>query len=134
MTSRFVRTAPLFLFLLLAAAIGACASGSSGGSNGSAAARGGRNLITEAELAEIPSMSALEAVQRLRAGWLTSRTGAIGPQVHIDGRPVAGGLQVLSSVRSSDVREMRYRNGRDATTLYGTNYSNGVIEVTTRTR
>ncbi|MCA9737802.1 MAG: hypothetical protein R3E98_11435 [Gemmatimonadota bacterium] len=133
MTSRFVRTIPLFLFLLLASAVGGCASGSSGGS-GSSAARGGRNLITESELAEIPSMSALEAVQRLRAGWLTSRTGAIGPQVHIDGRPVAGGLQVLSSVRSSDVREMRFRNGRDATTLYGTNYSNGVIEVTTRTR
>lgn len=82
----------------------------------------------------MPATSAYEAIQRLRPTWLQSRSGQVGPQVHVDGRPVAGGLQMLTSIRSTDCRELRFRNGRDATTLYGTNYSNGVIEVTTRSR
>lgn len=122
----------LSLFLLTAA--GACAT-SSGPPTSDGPRRGSRNLIIAAELADTPATSALEAIQRLRASWLSSRSGGGSQiQVHVDGRPVTGGFDVLRTINVNSVEEIRFRNGRDATTLYGTNYSNGVIEVTTRTR
>lgn len=136
MLIRASRSLIVMSFLLVAAALGACASGGGGGSSsGEAPRRGSRNLIIQAELDDSPATTALEAVQRLRSQWLNARSGGGGViQVHVDGRPVPGGLNVLSSIQINDIEEIRFRNGRDATTLYGTNYSNGVIEVKTRAR
>ena len=134
MQNRSIRSGFVLLFLFVAAGLGACASsGGGGGSEGPR--RGGRNLIIQEELADSPATTALEAIQRLRSSWLNARSGGGGIiQVHVDGRPVPGGINVLSSIQINDISEIRFRNGRDATTLYGTNYSNGVIEVKTRAR
>jgi len=135
MLNRSIRSGLPLLFLFIAAGLGACASSGSGGSSSDGPRRGGRNLIIQEELANTPATTALEAVQRLRSSWLNARSGGGSIiQVHVDGRPVPGGINVLSSIQVNDVDEIRFRNGRDATTLYGTNYSNGVIEVKTRAR
>ena len=115
------------LVLALATALGACATTGAGGT-----ARGSANLITLEELEPIANLSAYEAVQRLRPRWLQLRGGTdIPPVIFLDGSNM-GGPEMLRSIQSSSVREMRYRDGRDATTRYGTGYGGGVIEVTTR--
>ncbi len=135
MLTRWLRVSLPVPIVLLLTAIGACASGGGSAGGEDAPRRGSRNLIIQAELIDSPATNAYEAVQRLRSSWLNVRSGSAGSiQVHIDGRPVPGGLNVLNSIQINDVEEIRYRNGRDATTLYGTNYSNGVIEVKTRAR
>ena len=78
------------------------------------------------------NLSAYDAVQRLRPRWLQLRGGTdIPPVVFLDGSNM-GGPETLRTIQASSVREMRYRDGRDATTRYGTGYGGGVIEVTTR--
>jgi hypothetical protein len=43
-----------------------------------------------------------------------------------------GELDVLRNIAVQDVESIRFIPARDATTLYGTGYGGGVIEVTTR--
>jgi hypothetical protein len=45
-----------------------------------------------------------------------------------------GELNDLRNITVQDVESIRFIPGRDATTIYGTGYSSGVIEVTTRHR
>jgi hypothetical protein len=45
----------------------------------------------------------------------------------------AGGIGILEQIRAAEVREIRYVNGRDATTRYGTGHGGGVLEVRTGT-
>ena len=114
----------LFLF--------ACASGpSSGGPSRD------RNLITAEEIAAVPITSAHELVERLRPTWLRSRgpaslsSGAPSyPMVYID-RVRSGGLEALQRISSQIIREIRFINGRDATTQYGLDHGAGVILVET---
>ena len=62
-------------------------------------------VLTAEELARIPRQGSLmEAMERLRPQWLTSR-GAT-PWVVIDGAPAAE-LSVLQLIQASDVREVR---------------------------
>jgi len=120
------RIALLLLFL------SACQSapGAGGGS------RPSPNLITEAELTDIPALTAYQAIQRLRPGWLRTRAssirGASGvrytAQIFVDGVP-RGDLDVLNGIDVRDVKEMRYLSASDATTRYGTGYPGGTIEV-----
>jgi hypothetical protein len=125
---RPLRTPSSYVTLLSLLALGAGACASSGSSSGS---RSGRDVITADEIAQLPPGTAYEVVSRLRGNWLIARGGQ-RPQVHIDGRPSMGGLDELRSIRSTEIESIRYRNARDATTMYGTNYSGGVIEVTTK--
>ena len=123
-----------FLSILVsapAALVVACASGSSSGNDGTEAApRRRRNRISREELAETPPGDLFLTVQRLRPQWL-GRRGIGGPAVHVDGR-FSGHLEVLQTIDVNEVQEVRFRSAADATTLYGTNYPAGVIEVTTR--
>lgn len=111
---------------------------------GGAAATGvpARNsqLISGEELAaqSIVTVSLFDAIERLRPTWMRRRAPSglasaaltspfpavlINASVHQD-------IEVLRSMRASDVAQVRYINAGDATTRYGTGLVNGLIEVT----
>lgn len=88
------------------------------------------------------NLSAFEAIRLLRPRWLQSRgtssiAGAQGgrlfPVVMVDGSRF-GTLEDLRHITVEDVESIRFISGRDATTIYGTGYGGGIIEVTTRRR
>lgn len=125
-----MRRAPIAIFVLTMA-LTACASGSSGSSAGS---RGGdRNLITAEELANVGASNAYDAIVSLRGRWLRARSGSASdlPATFVDGSH-RGDYQALGSISLVNVQEIRYLDARDATTLYGTGYPGGVINVITR--
>lgn len=126
MRSSATPAAPLLLALLLG--LGGCATAGAGGAGGG----GSANVITIEELEAVENLSAYEAVQRLRPRWIQLRGGsATPPVVFLDGANL-GGPEALRSIQASSIQRMVYRDGRDATTRYGTGYGGGVIEVTTR--
>ncbi len=111
----------------LATGLAACASGGSG-------ERGPRrdpNLITAEELTDFPTVSALDAIRRLRPRWLQGR-GNMRPQLVLDGARMSNLEDGLQSVQAASVRTMRYLSASDATMRFGTNYIGGAIEVITR--
>ena len=118
------------LALTLALLLSACAAASS-------ASRGSGNVITREQLAALEPLSAFDAIQRLRPTWLQSRgPTSIGgaptlPEVHIN-ESRSRSLEELRSLPVAEVESMEYRSAADATTLYGTGYPGGVIEVRTR--
>ena len=112
----------------------ACATGSRSDQE----TRRNRNLITLEELAPLPSLSAFEAVQRLRPAWLQSRGPMSGgaatrsyPHVMMDGIHM-GDINTLRDLRTDNVQELRFISARDATTQFGTGYMAGIIEIITR--
>ena len=112
------------LFLLVAA----CATG---GSSGDSGPRRNRNVIAADEIAElVGSYSAYDAIQRLRANWLSGR-GGTPPRVFYDGIDM-GSVDVLRNYRLEDIREFRFVSPSDATTRYGTGFGGGAIEVFSR--
>ena len=120
MTQTLRRIPVLVLALLLAA----CASGSSGG--------GGSNMLNAQDLAQVQNLSAFDAIQRLRPQWLQVRANNPPPQVIMNGSPMGGGPEMLRTVQVSDLTSIQFRNGRDATTRYGTGYGGGAIELNAR--
>jgi hypothetical protein len=132
----------LFPFSLLAVALllSACASGSDPGSRSDTSRRRSA-LIPREELESLNSLSAFDAIRMLRPRWLQPRgnisvrdaTGAppVLPVVIVDGTRF-GEFDDLKNLIVQDVESIRFIPGRDATTLYGTGYGGGVIEVTTR--
>ena len=126
-------TSPVLLAAALVA-VGCASSGESGGPSRS------RNLITEAELMEVPHSSVYEAVRALRPRWLQARAGATfssparqTAMVYIDGQ-LRGNLSELWSLLPGEVSEVRFMSASDATTRFGTNHIGGAIVVTTRRR
>lgn len=125
--------APRIALLLLILCACQSAPGAAGGN------RPDPNRITEAELTDIPALTAYQAIQRLRPGWLRPRAssirGAAGvrytAQIFVDGAP-RGDLDVLNGIDVRDVQEMRYLSASDATTRYGTGYPGGIIEILMR--
>lgn len=123
--------------------LSACASGSGSTGTESGTESGPRrqsgNIITRAELEPLASFSAFDAVRRLRPRWLQSRgssrvTGeALLPGLIVDRSP-RGGIERLRDISAENVESIRFVPARDATTLYGTGYAGGLIEVTTRSR
>jgi hypothetical protein len=120
----------LVIVALAALALSACTT--TGGR-----ALGSNDQITRAQLEALESMSAYDAIQRLRPTWLQSRgpTSLAGgptlPQVHInDSRSRT--LEELRTLPVTEIETMEFRSASDATTLYGTGYPGGVIEVRTR--
>jgi outer membrane receptor protein involved in Fe transport len=118
------------LWILALALLAACSTtGARGGSS--------PNVISRQQLEPLETMSAYDAIQRLRPTWLQTRgptsltSGPTLPQVHInDSR--SRSIDDLRSLSVIEVERMEYRNASDATTLYGTGYVGGVIEVRTR--
>ena len=118
--------------LLFTAAAMACAPPASSGKSRNA------NVLTAEEIAGSQATTAYEAVQSLRPNFLRTRgshtfdpTAVQAPHVFLDGQKF-GELEILRSISVQTIREIRYYNAADATTKYGTGYTHGIIEVSTR--
>lgn len=120
--SRLVRFLPILAVCVL---VSACAAGSAGGSSG------GGDTIAADELATVSNLSLYDAVQRLRPRWLQPRAGQDLPRIMMNGSQL-GGVEVLRGMQATDVSSVRYLDSQDATTRYGTGYTGGAIELTSR--
>ena len=120
----------LLLIALGAMALASCSPAAAG-------SRGSPDRITRQQLETLEVLSAYDAIQRLRPTWLqtrgpTSISGGVAiPRVHINDSRTAA-LEDLRALPSSSVESMQFYNAADATTLFGTNYPGGLIEVRTR--
>ena len=103
------------------------------------APRSNRNLLVRAELADFSGESAREVIQKLRPSWLRAVRGAsivagrVYARIMVD-ETSRRDLDELNSLYSDDIESMRYLSAADATTKYGTGYSGGAIEITSRGR
>lgn len=120
------------ILLFVALVAGACYPGRATGGSGTSP-----DLIGNWELQELSDYNALDAIRRLRPAWLRPGTRpavAVGrsttqPRVHLNGVPMQS-LEALEEIDASEVREMRFLNGPDASTRFGTGYVNGAILIT----
>jgi hypothetical protein len=122
-------------FVLVLFPLWGCATGSSSSQRGPGSSR---NTITREQLAEMPSMTAHDAIRRLHRDWLMGKattmqsvTGRTYAQVFLDGRPY-GSLEVLTQFGTQELDEIRFISSSDATTRYGTGYPAGIIELLSR--
>lgn len=122
---------PLAL-IVLAVLLASCAS------SGSRSGGRDRNIITAEEIADVQVATAYDVVQTLRPEYLRTRglrsMSASEPQgavVYVD-NVRRGGPESLRTLPRESVLEIRYLNGADATTMYGTNHGDGAILVRTR--
>lgn len=131
---------PVYLLALAATLFApACASSPAAASSETQAARPRRdpNRITAEELATVDVQNALQAVQRLRPQFLQTHGGGStsitrGPQdvvVYVD-QTRMGGPRALADIPITEVSEIQYLNGPDATQRYGTGHGAGAIIVT----
>jgi hypothetical protein len=129
-----IRRAVALCALGLILALPSCATG--GGST--TAPRRDPDVISAAELADpsIRTLSVLDALSRLRPTWIRPRgptslvsAGDRFPAVMLN--ESVQPFEVLRTLRAGEVTAIRYLNGADATTRYGTGYVNGLIQVST---
>ena len=120
--------------IALALVMAACSSAGTG----SATSRNS-NVVTTEELAEVDYLSGLETLRRLRPNWLRvrgqatfNRQGSAGIRLYVDGRR-QNDISDLGGIRTSDIREMRFLTGREATMRYGTDHGDGAILVQLKT-
>jgi outer membrane receptor protein involved in Fe transport len=119
---------PFVVFAVtLALGLAGCASG---GGTGSRPAGSTANRIVRAELAGIDQIDALQAVNRLRPSWVSMRGGS-EPVLYVDGVRRAN-FRDLSTMQTTDIEQIEYMSGSDASTRYGTGHGGGAIMVTTR--
>jgi hypothetical protein len=122
--------------IIAAAGCASSPSAASGNVQQTSRANRSRDRITAEELATIDVQNALQAVQRLRPNFLQTHGGASssitrGPQnvvVYVD-QTRMGGPGTLADIPITDVKEIQYLNGTDATQRYGTGHGAGVIIV-----
>ncbi len=115
--------------------------GAGGGPATEVAEHGGRDFIPRAELEEYRGESAYSTINLIRRRWVRPQRSfntAFGrdpvyARVVIDGSSRRQ-LGDLRSMNVDGIENMRYMSAIDATTKYGTGFSGGVIEVTTRGR
>ncbi len=113
--------------LLMAVGLASCATAGAG------SATANPSVITAEELAGVPELNALEAVQRLRPRWLRGRgqasfTAQQGVRVYVSG-VLRGYAGELASIRAQAIESMRFLDGREATARYGTDHGDGAILV-----
>jgi outer membrane cobalamin receptor len=116
--------------------LAACTSSSM---KSSSAPRASRDHITRAQIEQMPVQNAYELVQRLRPEYLREQRGVSSLRVttpllavvYVDGVR-RGRPESLRELRPTEIEEIRFMNGTDATTRYGTDHGGGVIDVKTR--
>jgi hypothetical protein len=125
----------ILIATLLLVTAGACASASEGGSYST----GSRTLITYEEIEGSDQLNAYELIRALRPNWLRirgpnsmRRTNPIG--VYLDGSRYGAGPRALMAISRANIRQIRYYNARAATTRFGTDNSNGAVDIRTRSR
>lgn len=97
------------------------------------------HIITREEIEASHTATAYEAIQKLRANFLSyrgetsiSKTNSQPyPTVYVDGQEF-GPISSLRSIPASQVETIRLYRSWEATTKYGTGNMGGVIAVTTR--
>lgn len=96
------------------------------------------NLITAEELRQLPLLTALEAVQRLRPRWLRERIGdpptaraTMAVVVYVDG-VLRGGITHLDFLRAEDIEEMEFLTALQATQRFGVQQASNAILVTSK--
>lgn len=120
--------------MLLVILLSGCGSG---GVKSSEAGRPNRDLITRAQLEESTATNVYDLVMRARPEVLRTRgTTSVRNSreiavVYVDGVR-RGSPEILKQLRLSEVEEIRFVNGPDATTRYGTGHGGGAIEIKTR--
>lgn len=121
--------------LALGAVLAACASSGSGTTERqSRPASSSANLLTSDDLARTSAQDVFRAVEIARPNWLrirgtTSTTGVPDRvQVYLGGSHY-GDANALRQVTVTSVSEVRYLDGREATTRYGTGHGAGAILV-----
>ena len=125
----------MMAFVLVLVPLWGCATGGSYSQGGPS---NSRNTINREQLEDLPSMTAHQAIERLRRQWLRGRTttiqsvtGRTYPQVFLDGRPY-GTVEALTQFGTQQLDEIRFISASDATTRYGTGYPAGIIELISR--
>ncbi len=125
MVSRFLVPASLLL-------LAACASG-----RRIPTPEPDRNAITAEEVAASPAATVRDLIRQLRPTWLRSHgpgsmrnTAPELPVVYID-RVRTNDPNILDRLSPQIVREIRFLNGRDATTAYGFDHGGGAILIFT---
>ncbi len=95
-------------------------------------------LITEDEIVRSHASSAFDAIQKLRANFLSNRgpttisaRSSPYPTVYVD-EQIYGDITILRSIPAEIVSTIRLYRSWEATTRYGTGNMGGVIAVTTR--
>jgi len=95
-------------------------------------------LITEDEIVRSHATSAFDAIQKLRANFLSNRgpttiaaRSSPYPTVYVD-EQIYGDISILRSIPAEVVSTIRLYRSWEATTRYGTGNMGGVIAVTTR--
>ncbi|HEY7235849.1 MAG TPA: TonB-dependent receptor plug domain-containing protein [Gemmatimonadaceae bacterium] len=137
--SMFIVAAALFAFVPGCASSPAGAPGATQQSSSPTRSHGSRDVITFEELSKLDVQNALQAVQRLRPNFLQTHGGmsssmTLGPQdvvVYVDNTRM-GGPSALSQIPITEVKEIQYLNGPDATQRFGTGHGSGAIIVTRR--
>ena len=123
------------------AGLAACASGGSGNAaatddRASRPASRSANLITAEELEASTAQNLFRAIEMLRPTWLRVRGtasvstpgAAAALQVYLDNSHY-GVVTALQQLTVTSVREVRYLDGREATTRFGTGHGAGAILV-----
>ena len=89
-----------------------------------------KNFISQEEIKELAvARTAKDAIEISRPIWL--RRKGIDPSIYMNGM-LMGGLDQLDNISINSVKEMRYLPSAEATTMYGTNNTGGVIEIKSR--
>lgn len=98
-----------------------------------------QEIITEDEIDASRASTALEAIQRLRVGFLTYRgetsldrtKSRPYPTVYVDGTEY-GPISTLRTIPALEVSTIRLYRSWEATTTFGSGHLGGVIAITTR--
>jgi hypothetical protein len=122
------------VFLLLLGPLAGCAAGSAPG-----AGSRDQDIITAEEIAESRAQTALDLIQQLRPRWAVRSRGERTfvesaydyPRVVVDDLPPRE-FDSLREIPKEVLVEIRFLNPREATLLYGTGHTQGVIRVTTK--
>ena len=121
-----------FSLLMLVGGLACASAGATGGS--------ARNsmVITQDEIAASHEANAYDVVRQLRPNYLRSHGqssvnsgGSDLPSIFVDGQ-FSGDVDALRNVIATTIKEIRYYSAPDAGTRFGTQYTSGVIAVTTR--
>jgi hypothetical protein len=102
------------------------------------APEGNRNIITTAEIEAANASTAYDLIVKYHANFLHSRgPNSIllkqpkEPTVYLDNVEY-GTINSLRSIQASTIAEIRFIEGWDAMTKYGSDHVAGVIQITTR--
>ena len=97
-----------------------------------APARSSRSVLTADEILKTGATNAFQAIQKARPSWLNTRPtndargGALyeGLAVYVDGVRYE---ERLDQLPATSIKEIRFLDGREATTRFGTNHGGGAL-------